>query len=318
MDKIASPPLQAATADPKPLFFNCWNQNVVCSFCAVDGSEWFAAFGKHSKHFPIYGASWENLMLYNKTTQTGYAVTQDVLTSLRFHWQGSLFRLEYEGRVSVYGYHNVLPSSTVWLRIQLAFEALPLKSEHVFLKRLAPTPNRFVPGAIFRNQLLLGYPSCPDFVEIENDNVVIPRVMLKGHLENGVSTLINGRIWTIPYHYLGLLRDEESKNLSFYYKWNIRPLKPGNAFEKAVCAILKGLAKERVVLRRGTEIQTWDYRPDGIFEHTESPDELFSVPFQLGEFVLTRRFVRVRSFDKNQNWYGILEDFSLPEFDGGR
>ena len=295
-------------AKTAPLFYNCWNRNAICSFVLVDNSRWFGVFGKHSKHFPIYGASYDNLMLFNVTTGVGYGITEESLPNLRFVWEMGSLRVFFEGTVDVYDQKSP-PRETVPLKLDFSFRAVPLPEDKVFLKRIIPIASRWVPGAVFRNHLLVDDTSSYSFVDLGGKCRAVESLSLKGHFENGSSSLINHRAWTIPYRYIGLLRDE-NRDISFYYRWQIKPLPAKSLFGKSVAMILKNIHKETTVLYSGRDARVMPSNVRGLPETIDKSNELFSIPCRLGEFNFKRGFLKVQGQGADQRyWYGILEDF---------
>lgn len=291
-----------------PLFYNTWNQNITCSFQTEDGSQWFAVFGKHSRHFPIYGASYDTVMLYNTTFDLGYSVTKDALETLRISWKKSQLSLLFEGGLQRF-HERVDP--LIPIEISLVFETLPLNKDRLFLKRLLPWGARWIPGAIFENQILIDANAGNLSLKCGKALLKIVPGTLRGHFENGCSSLINARAWLIPYRYLGILKDH-GKGFQFYFHWRIHSLEAASFLEKLVNQIKKRINKEKLAAFNGNGVK----EKSGVSLASDRPvqiREIWRDTHKMGEFEFYRSFVEAQGGDGSLG-YGILEDFEHPNF----
>ncbi|MBI2070173.1 MAG: hypothetical protein HYT79_06180 [Elusimicrobia bacterium] len=291
-----------------PVFYNCWNKNVVCAFKTDDGDEFFATFGKHSEHFPLYGASYDNVMLYNRTKGVGYGLTVPVMLGLETSLEGNRFRVAYRGDLTCYDGGRAGPSVPV--AVDLQFQAQPTRTDLFFLKRLLPIRSRFIPGAIFNNKIIRG--AGPGSITIGGIRQGVSANFCSGHLENGQSSLLTRRAWVIPYRYLGLLKDD-STTVSFYFNWAIHPFKARTLEERLVNQVKKRIKKEVLYRHDGRRFSVSHRRPEDL--DTEYIRELFINPFPMGEFGFSRSFIEA-SGPGASRWYGILEDFTHPDING--
>lgn len=306
----------------EPLFYNCWNQNVIAQFQTEDSTCWFATFGKHSKNFPIYGVSYDNLMLYDASSGTGYGLTEEVLPQLSFQWKEGIFKADFKGEVSVFGRTQgshrdpssfgrpQQPTGKTFLAVSLEFKTIPLDKNLLFLKRILPSPNRFIPGAVFQNQMLAPGAS-QGFLQIQDKKLGIIQHSLTGHLENGVSSFINSWAWNIVYRYLGILLalGDETR---FYYNWRLYPLRPHSPRDGLVNRIKRKINKEVLVASVGLGQGIKHLDPTVLSTPSQAARELFKIPCSLGAFQFSRSFIEVKD-SEDRLWHGILEDFKHPD-----
>ena len=294
----------------RPLFFNCWSRNILCHFQTPEGARWFAALGRHGRNFPIYGSSYDSLMLVQAETRLGYGRIAEEISHLSFRREGDLLSVEFEGELGVYpAGHGTFGSVPV--KLALHFHATPTGREKVFLKRFLSLGSRFLPGAIFDNQMLSGAANQLNYIQVAGTYSPVIPLGIRGHLESGQLSLLSPRPWSLCYRYIGMVGEEFSP-FPFCCEWDLLPWKKGSWGYRAASWVKGRLHRSAYICRdlQGN-IRKALGKPEGL-PAAGPQHELFALTHPLGEFSFSRAFLRVPD-SLGKTWWGIREDFSHPE-----
>lgn len=313
----------------KPLLFNCWNKNVLLSFSTDDGSGWFVVLGKHSLHFPVFGASWDNVMLINMQTREGFGRIADQIAGLRLEQSEGGLKADLDETLSplaspkpdlhessVTSHDVSSPPGGLRVRLSMDLKALSAGRERVLLKRLFPVESRYVPGALFCNQVLSSSGvSNSGCLEISGRRLTILSETVRGHLESGRSSLLSHRPWSLLYWYAGFL-SEAPAPFCFAYDWGLIPWKAGAVEYRLASQFKKHVHKFVTVTRdvSGAAVHAGPARKAPLAQQMRFRQRLFVMHCKLGEFPFSRAAVYFKD-SQGDSWWGIEETFQHPELD---
>ncbi|MBI4055721.1 MAG: hypothetical protein HY402_06290 [Elusimicrobia bacterium] len=304
------------------LFYQTWGQNLIVSLSDAERRRWIGVLGKHGPHFPIFGSSFENILLYCPQERLAYGLIQEQIPELSLHFRERSLRAEFTGRLVTYTPQPQGSDPGTSCQLRLAFSTKPMGKQKKFLKRLLPGNSRFVPGAAFDNQWLSGATQ-ENWILLGRQRLSFQPQLSYGHLENSRWSLLTPRHWHAPFHYLGLL----GPSLSFHYEWNLLPWTGKHPLEKAISKIKSKIREKKTFSANpaaapapfaGLRVPAGEPEAPSVpapMPHPQwniqEPQILLTFPWNLGGYIFKRQLVSRRDAE-NQVWYGIQETFEHP------